>query len=233
MTPPNTWRLPEAFASVPDPCGANPFSEGNPRHAVWRDATRVAEEEICRAGAALSGATLETLLDLHVSLPIAQFDAWAKRCISVVWRETDLPGFEKWLLTYANGAIEIAVSQFLTAPPDFPTKTLLNQLRLGLAGRVQHWKAEARRYLSAQAAHLRALGLLPAVDANLKKWRKRTVKEHRRVHDLSSIDFAGSLRLDETAVRGIINEDRARFSDASQKRLLKALGISREKWYGS
>ena len=42
---PESFRLPEAFASAGDPVNGNPFPANDRRHTVWKDATRIAEEE--------------------------------------------------------------------------------------------------------------------------------------------------------------------------------------------
>ncbi len=47
---PRTFQLPESFIGTGDPQDSNPFPPSDPRHNVWTEATRVAEEEVCRIG---------------------------------------------------------------------------------------------------------------------------------------------------------------------------------------
>jgi hypothetical protein len=102
---PESFRLPEGFASGGDPVKGNPFHPDDPRHRVWRDATRVAEQEVARINvdffaclervereqnaAEEAGGTIaqDSLLlaawardkACPVSTFLAQFDAWAKQ----------------------------------------------------------------------------------------------------------------------------------------------------------
>ena len=46
--PPESFRLPDGFASIGDPIDENPFHPDDLRHPVWRDATRTAELEVAK-----------------------------------------------------------------------------------------------------------------------------------------------------------------------------------------
>ncbi len=49
--PPQLLRLPEGLAETGDPEPENPFKAGDPRHEVWAEKTREAEEAVARARA--------------------------------------------------------------------------------------------------------------------------------------------------------------------------------------
>jgi hypothetical protein len=70
-------RLPDSVARSGDPVEANPFGPGDPRHQVWADAARVADERICQirsqAFQSLTPDTAETWL---ADLAAKQFDVW-------------------------------------------------------------------------------------------------------------------------------------------------------------
>jgi hypothetical protein len=151
----NRLRLPDTLASITDPVGPNPFPVETVQHKVWEEATRKAEEEICRLNAeGLSSLTPETaLLDWLPSLVAAKFDVWAKRTIQVVWTDGAVRGYDRLLIDQANSWID-TVSQFLERdPPRDPVEPVLLSLRNRLAARVEHWRAEARGYRAAQEAH--------------------------------------------------------------------------------
>ena len=119
-------------------------------------------------------------------------------------------------------------------PPPFDADAQLTDARNRLGARVQYWRGEARRYRDQQ----RAAALMdasdkgtPAVTPEMKERRQRVVVKYRKEHDLSAIAFARRVGVSETAVRGIVNEDRSRFSDETQARLLKVLTMTRHEWY--
>jgi hypothetical protein len=162
----NWFRLPEAFKSSGDPVEGNPFPEGTAKHDLWADATRVAEEQFSRLiEAFLKNSTfqekppdglafdqyltwLRGQLTLHeegiIHLTAGKFDIWAYRYIAVTWTERDIGYFDEWLYSTANGWLDVTAKLYADAPSD--VSGLLFRLRKKLMERIEHWKAEARKY---------------------------------------------------------------------------------------
>jgi len=63
-------------------------------------------------------------------------------------------------------------------------------------------------------------------------YRRRLIEKYRRDHDLTAAAFARKVGISDTAIRGIVKDDRKRFSEDTKDRLLSALGVSRERWDG-
>ena len=231
------FGLPETFESVGDPSDGNPFPEDHPGHRVWTDVTRRAEEAVCRIRAKATAAPFGTLVDAchwHANLVASQFDVWAERSISVVWSERALKGFDEWLVRYANAWLEMLAQHFASHPSPIPaySNDVLMETRNRLSGRVHYWKAEVRRYRAQQEEHAKTAGDRPgAVGAAIVKRRKRLIQEYRTAHGLTVADFARRLGMSETAVRGIIKEDRSRFAQDKRDKLLSVLGVSQSSWY--
>ena len=83
---PKSFRLPESVIGTGDPQGSNPFPPSDPRHNVWTELTRDAEEEVCRIDAQVleRPKSFDELLaiDAHdwlLNSRVAKFDVWAKR----------------------------------------------------------------------------------------------------------------------------------------------------------
>jgi hypothetical protein len=228
------FRLPESFAEAGDPVEGNPYPTEHPAHQVWIGATRKAEMEVIRINSdASSMLTPATAGEWMPTLVVGKFDAWAGRGVQVVWTDDDLHQYDAWLVGYANGWID-AVSRLMTSdPPPFPPERVLADLRRRLGARVLHWKAEARRYhvehedhagVSAPEAH-------PRVSREVVERRRRAVRAYCDGHELDAVGFARNVGISETAVRGIIREDRKRFDHGTQEKLLAVIGMTREEWY--
>jgi hypothetical protein len=65
----------------------------------------------------------------------------------------------------------------------------------------------------------------------LRTWRRAVVKEHRTKNGLSADQFARKVSICDTAIRGVIAEDRRKFAPAVQERLLNEMGVSKDTWY--
>ena len=130
--PLESFRLPHGYASSGDPIEKNPFPLDDPRHRVWRDATRTAEQEVARinvdffaclervkreqnaAEEAAGTIAQDSLLfaawardkACHVSMFLAKFDVWATRGTSVIWSDQLVEGNDHWLESFANGWID-------------------------------------------------------------------------------------------------------------------------------
>lgn len=135
-----------------DPIEGNPFPEGDVRHKVWEDATRKAEEELCR----LDSDVLKTRTDSPDaavswmrSVVVGKFNIWAKRGIHVVWNDGAVQAYDQWLTNYAREWLDCvnAAEPFRAV---VPLDSLLSELRLCLMERVAWWQAEARRYVAQQ-----------------------------------------------------------------------------------
>ncbi len=174
--PLESFRLPHGYASSGDPIEKNPFPLDDPRHRVWRDATRTAEQEEARINvdffaclervkreqnaAEEAGGTIaqDSLLlaawardkACHVSMFLAKFDAWATRGTSVIWSDQQVEGNDRWLESFANGWIDQVSNRYASNLPPREASEFLLALRNALAARVQFWRAEARRYRTEQ-----------------------------------------------------------------------------------
>lgn len=148
-------RLPAGLRLSSDPVEGNPFPALDPRHQVWDDATREAEQQWC-----LLNSQTETPSDRPADAFIVsvcdrtagKFDIWAKRGVHVVWSDGDLRSYDRWLISYAEAWLQ----EFSSKDPYsrlVPIRDLLSGLRLVLTKRVSWWKADARRYLAEQRAH--------------------------------------------------------------------------------
>jgi hypothetical protein len=242
------YRLPDAYSRTGDPVDGNPFAVQDPRHKVWSEATREAEEEVARTKAAAllastcvdpsrEGARL--LLFAAVETHGAIFDAWAKRGITVLWSDDEMHSYDQWLVAYANAminAVEESHAAHAIASSMVPVEGLLVRLRNLLGGRVHHWKAEARRYRADQEGHRaeRESTFKPpsAVSADVLEKRKRLVKDFRRREGLTVPDLARKAGMSDSSLRAVMKEDRDRgFADDTRDRLLGVLGIPLRTWY--
>jgi hypothetical protein len=232
---PEGLRLPESLAESGDPVEGNPYPPEHPAHQVWNDSTRLAEMEVSRINAtAPELLTPATSAEWMPTLVVSKFDVWARRGVQVVWTDDAVRQYDHWLVNYANDWID-AVSRFLTShPPPFASETVLDDLRRRLAGRVHHWKAEARHYRvqqEARAAAATAEVQRPPSDQLLER-RRRAVRKYRDDHDLDAVGFARTIGISDTVVRAIVRDDWTRFNRGTQQKLLAVLGMTREDWYG-
>jgi ribosome-binding protein aMBF1 (putative translation factor) len=149
--------------------------------------------------------------------------------------------YDSWLVAYANARLEAAEADLASAPPEVPVEATLTYLRAQIAGRVEYWKAEARRHRAEQARYLaeqetqaQAPFAIPssAPSSDVISRRKSWLKKYRSEKELSAEAFARKVGISETAIRGIVKEDRSRFADATRNKLLDVLGISLREWYG-
>jgi hypothetical protein len=161
-------KLPAGLLTTRDPVGPNPFSQDDPHHEVWSEATRKAEQELSRWNDLMLGisdqemprprpndpaVSSKALAAGHVAWVIELvsgiFDIWAKRGIQVVWTYDEVTTYDRWLATYAEGWLEMVGLGL--------ERGSLSELRTRLIQRVEHWKAEARRYVAGQKAYLATL----------------------------------------------------------------------------
>ena len=236
-------RLPKAFVSSGDPVDGNPFAPENPRHVAWSEATRVAELEACDL--AMRKMSLVSSFADFVEHPfsprewlvapvVEEFDIWAKRLVHVVWSDVEVRLFDDWLVTYANALMDTLTGFLKRNPPPFDADAQLTDARNSLGTRVQYWRGEARRYRDQQRAtelmHQADLGTAP-VTPEMKKRRRAALGTYRENHELSVGGLARKAGISETAIHGIVNEDRSRFSGATQTKLLEVLKLTRSDWY--
>ena len=112
------------------------------------------------------------------SLVVGKFDIWAKRGVHVVWSDGAVRAYDQWLINYAEAwldGVSVSDSFRLVVPADF----LLSELRLCLTGRVEWWKAEARRYVAEQAVAGRAVVLASAAPPPIRGERNPKVAVRR------------------------------------------------------
>lgn len=239
------FRLPDGFASAGDPVEGNPFRPEDPRHAVWTEATRTAELEICELNAVSMGRL--TTFTAFMEAPIApyewlvepmlkKFDIWAKRGVHVIWSDPDVAYFDQWLVSAANAWLVEIEKFFERIPAPFPVEILKVRAKNAFAARVQHWKLETRRYRALQVAAAREAGAKPemtTVGPEIKERRKLLVSRYRKSHNLTAVGLGRKVGISDSGIRGIVNEDTTRFSEANQLKLLEILNVTREDWYRS
>ena len=161
---PKSFRLPESVIGTGDPLGSNPFPPSDPRHDVWTELTRDAEEEVCQIDVQVLARpkSFDELLDLDahnllLNHQVAKFDVWAKRTVTVVLTDDLVAEYDRWLLDYANAWLE-EVARFLdNSPPPFSVEDALCEARIRFGGRVQYWRGVARRGLRNQTKATRSL----------------------------------------------------------------------------
>src|SRR4051812_29310642 len=107
-----SFRLPEGAESIGDPVGENPFPQSSGMHRVWNDATRLAEEQVCRLdAAAASSLRPDNVPQVSSDLFVGRFDAWASRDLAVVSSDLKLRVYDKWLVALADSTLH-QMSQF-------------------------------------------------------------------------------------------------------------------------
>jgi hypothetical protein len=154
---PDLLNLPTGWLSSGDPVEGNPYPADDPRHRVWDDATHRADEESCRFNSHVIATSRINSPDGAVNwvcaLVVGRFDIWARRGVHVVWCDAEVTAYDQWLLNYAEAwlnDLNIADSFRSLVSRD----ALLSEVRLHLMGRIEWWRAEARRYVSLQKTHL-------------------------------------------------------------------------------
>jgi hypothetical protein len=163
----NSERLlnfPDGWTTSVDPVEGNPFRSDDKRRRVWADATRYAEEELCQFRSDYlklhssaynkhrSAAEAEkAVADRTCVLAVGKFDIWARRGSKVVWTDSGVLDFDKWLDHYAEACLKEIRGWF---PTSIPVDWVLREVRPKLARQCQWWKAEAHRYLAEHKADL-------------------------------------------------------------------------------
>jgi hypothetical protein len=97
----------------------------------------------------------DNVFDWFPTFHTALFNVWAKRGVHTVWSDADLAAYEDWLVRYADATLQSLVEFFERRPPPVARDQILLATRNGIAAKIQHWKAEARRYRSEQKAEER------------------------------------------------------------------------------
>ena len=222
-------RIPEGLLTTGDPVDGNPFNGADPRHQVWEDATLVAEAELCRFNSDYvadvdwqeTGSDLQQSLNIRfATLACGKFDIWAKRGVHVVWGMRAIPAYDEWLVNYAEEWLKCIHS--LLAPADAAPSVdeILRATRLRLIGRIEWWKAEARRYVREQRA---------ATNQNTGT----TVSDFKHSDDYRSIT-AGGVKYALTTNQALVIEELHRalqkgLSGCSNDHLLERLGNPRSR----
>ena len=163
-------RPPKFFDVATDPCDNNPFTAEDPRHRIWRRATRRAEEQLCKLAELMPvayktrlenewkrveselieyGRPLNTISMSALLVPYYQgtFDIWAWRNLAAIAADDDLLIYGRWLLQHAQHWTELIEGR---DEPEDSRRSLVNDLQTALQGRIAHWKSEARKHLRSQ-----------------------------------------------------------------------------------
>jgi hypothetical protein len=217
-------KLPPGLLSTGDPVSENPFLAYDLRHKVWEDATRAAEIEVADLNSGLTKAATpepQNFLACMFTLVTAKFDIWARRGIAVVWSDSAVRGYDRWLFNYAESWLAVVREE--ACPPFVRADAFLNELRLRLISRVEYWKAEARRYVTLQNAHRESL---PAEDATSERPATALADE---------TDVGQSIGVDEIRAkrRSLLEEYKAATGNPSNKRIYEAKnsGIHKPDFY--
>jgi len=116
---------------------------------------------------------------------------------------------------------------------------LKSQLDLKLNSRKLHWHSVARtlhRQTNPPPSVEELLpdneGTNPQVTSAVIARRRALIKQFRLDHeDMTVPDFARHVGMSETAIRGIVKEDRRRYSVARRDKLLEKLCLTKDQWY--
>jgi hypothetical protein len=73
----------------------------------------------------------------------------------------------------------------------------------------------------------------PPVSVDLKNQRRGWLKEFRDQHGLNVETMGEQIGISARVVQAIAAEESARFKPHHQEKLLKLIGVSRQKWYGA
>ena len=137
------------FDVATDPCDHNPFPAEDPRHGIWRRATRRAEEKLSELAELMPvayrtrlenewkrveselfkyGRPLSTISMSPLLVPYYQgtFDIWAWRNLAAIAADGDLLIYDRWLLQYAQNWIELIEGR---EEPEGPKRSLVNDLQ--------------------------------------------------------------------------------------------------------
>lgn len=245
-------QLPPAFLLSVDPVEQNPFSSDDPRHQIWSDATNEAEEALHRFNSLLllQGGEVAALGPIGLNAftqdnAAGKFDIWANRYLAVVRTRNGIPDFDRWLASYAQAWLDDvrtnALRREAESGVDQRVDDLLVGLRTRLLHRLEHWRAEARKWVSEwevyvakvreAASQPTVLKPPPTVNPAIVKRRRAVVAQYRKDRDLTAALHARCLGMSTTAILGIIKEDWTRFSGATQNKFLTAMGLTHEDWY--
>jgi hypothetical protein len=244
---PDPTKLPQSLLSSVDPVNRNPFPETDLRHGAWNEATRVATEAVHRLNAKVLEQSRERALEgvpgYHKTmndLAIGKFDIWARRGIAVVWDAPMVTVFVRFLFTLAEDWLRLVKAEAEQCERDtgrdFFVETLLVGLKVSLIQRLEYWRAEGQKYAAEQTAYFETLKATKqtrdriVTRATIAR-RERLVRAFRKKNGMTVPDLARRAGVSETALRGVIKEDRRRFGEGSQEALLGALSISAEDWY--
>jgi hypothetical protein len=184
---PALLKLPSGYESTGDPVDGNPFPAGTVRHELWATATREAEQEIARLKAAALAAHAKLIERLPGSLAEmdamaeqmgewrlrsigAEFEAWTKRAIQVVFTDADVRHLDGWLVSYAEAILRTHADHMLhSGLPQRIVESELSRIRQVLATLVLHWKAESRRARDVRAEQKLTSGDCPRTTPDLSR----------------------------------------------------------------
>jgi DNA-binding XRE family transcriptional regulator len=154
----------EQGAAYPkDPVANNPFPADDPRHAIWKNATRDALIELHHlkhqtlsrptvADRPLEEVLLENLRDPSftaqarkreqekiIGFVFHRFQIWARRAIAVVRTDQDAQDYERWLRLYRESEMNLWAEK---GPECFDIPWFSAKLGRELSRAVEHWLAQ-------------------------------------------------------------------------------------------
>jgi hypothetical protein len=152
--------LSPSLLSLDDPVDGNPFAPEDPRHQIWTDATRDAEHVLHRFNSQLleHAPKIATLgIAGHhaftLDLVVGKYDIWANRNLAVVRTHDAIPAYERWLFDYAESWLE-TIRNTSRLQSEAQIENLLVDLRARLVQRIEHWRAEVRRWVQQWADYV-------------------------------------------------------------------------------
>ncbi len=131
-----------------DPVEGNPFRKEDPRHEVWKEATRDAAGKLHLLHSNLIKSFPRAPEDHNswrVNLAAAKFDIWAERNVSVVWSDDAVLDYDKWLASYANAWMKLFEERFSAL---IDLDSLLHELGVRLVERMEFWRGIARAFVT-------------------------------------------------------------------------------------
>ena len=156
-------RLPSGLLSSGDPVKKNPFPVNDPRHGIWSVATREAQEALHRFNARMLKHSRQPVVlgpgghNAWVEDMVAgKYDIWGNRGLSVVRTSDAVSAYDRWLFAYAQIWLETIrddARRQAESRIDSRVEDLLVQLKARLMERLEHWRAEARKWVAEWEVH--------------------------------------------------------------------------------
>jgi len=155
------------------------------------------------------------------------------RWLSPMAKATDpdlKPSLEECLAFAEHRQLKFAANVLQDAKPEIRDR-FLARLGLRLHAKTSGLLAEAKRNRFDASAQPKLPRVLPQVTPAIVRRRKRLLADYRRKSGQTRADIARAVGIGDSAIGGIVREERKRFATETRDRLLKFLGVELEDWY--